>query len=56
MIKDLAAEGKAVIVISSEMPELIGVSHRIIVMHEGKVAGEVKGEEITQEAILTLAS
>ena len=56
LIKDLAAEGKAVIVISSEMPELIGVSHRIIVMHEGKVAGEVKGEEITQEAILTLAS
>ena len=56
LIKDLAAEGKAIIVISSEMPELIGVSHRVIVMHEGKITGEVKGDEITQEAILTLAS
>lgn len=56
LIKKLAAEGKAVIVISSEMPELIGVSHRVIVMHEGKITGELKGDEITQETILTLAS
>lgn len=56
LIKELAAKGKAVIVISSEMPELIGVSHRVIVMHEGKVTGEIKGDEITQEAIMTLAS
>lgn len=56
LIKDLAAKGKAVIVISSEMPELIGVSHRVIVMHEGKITGEIKGDEITQEAIMTLAS
>jgi len=56
LIKDLAAKGKAIIVISSEMPELIGVSHRVIVMHEGKITGEIKGDEITQEAIMTLAS
>ena len=56
LIKDLAAQGKAVIVISSEMPELIGVSHRVIVMHEGKITGELKGDEITQQTILTLAS
>ena len=56
LIKELAEQGKAVIVISSEMPELIGVSHRVIVMREGQITGEIKGDEITQEAIMTLAS
>lgn len=56
LIKELALQGKAIIVISSEMPELIGVSHRILVMNEGKIAGELKGENITQEAIMTFAS
>lgn len=56
LIKDLAAQGKAIIVISSEMPELIGVSHRIIVMHDGEITGELTGEAISQEAIMQLAS
>ena len=56
LIKDLAKQGKGIIVISSEMPELIGVSHRILVMHEGHITGELQGENITQEAIMTLAS
>lgn len=56
LIKDLAAKGKAIIVISSEMPELIGVSHRIIVMHEGKITGELQGDKMTQEAIMRFAS
>lgn len=56
LIKDLAKAGKAIIVISSEMPELIGVSHRILVMHEGAITGELKGDAISQEAIMTLAS
>lgn len=56
LIKDLALEGKAIIIISSEMPELIGLSHRILVMHEGNLTGELKGEQITQEAIMTLAA
>ncbi|MBO4358467.1 MAG: sugar ABC transporter ATP-binding protein [Erysipelotrichaceae bacterium] len=56
LIKDLALSGKGVIVISSEMPELIGVSHRILVMHEGRITGELTGDDITQEAIMTLAS
>lgn len=56
LIKDLAISGKAIIVISSEMPELIGVSHRILVMHDGCITGELTGDDISQEAIMTLAS
>lgn len=56
MIEELACEGKGIIIISSEMPELIGLSHRMIVLHEGEMTGELKGEEMTQENIMTLAS
>lgn len=56
IIEDLACQGKAVIIISSEMPELIGLSHRMIVLHEGEKTGELSGEEMTQERIMTLAS
>ena len=52
----LAAEGRSVIVISSEMAELIGVCHRIIVMRSGHVAGEVAGEAMTEDAIVVLAT
>lgn len=55
LIQDLAKQGKAVIVISSEMPELIGVSHRILVMREGAISGELV-DDISQEAIMELAS
>lgn len=51
----LASEGKAIIMISSEMPELMGMSDRVIVLHEGAVTGEFKREEFSQEAILASA-
>ena len=54
-IADLAASGKSVIVVSSELPEVIGTSHRVIVMGRGFVAGELTGEKITEENILRLA-
>lgn len=56
LIDDLAAQGKAVVVISSEMPELMGVADRIMVMCEGKLAGFVEGEEMQEENIMRLAT
>ena len=56
LINTLAEEQKGIIFISSEMPELLGMSDRIIVMHEGKIAGELARGEATQEKILQLAS
>jgi ribose transport system ATP-binding protein len=52
----LAAEGRSVIVISSEMTELIGVCHRIIVMRNGRIVGEVAGDAMTEHAIVVLAT
>ena len=52
VINDLAKAGKAVIVISSEMPEIIGTCDRTYVLNEGEIAGELSGDEITQEAIM----
>lgn len=53
---ELAKEDKGVIMVSSEMPELLGVCDRIIVMSGGRVAGEVNAKNTTQEEILTLAA
>ena len=53
---NIAREGKAVIFISSEMPELIGMSNRIIVMCNGHITGEVEGEDATQEKIMAFAT
>jgi putative multiple sugar transport system ATP-binding protein len=52
IINSLADSGKGVVVISSEMPELIGICDRIVVMHEGAFVGEVAGEGATQENIM----
>ena len=52
-INDLAKSGKAVIVISSEMPELIGTCDRIYVINEGEIAGELSREEVSQEKIMS---
>jgi putative multiple sugar transport system ATP-binding protein len=52
IINRLAEEGKAVVVISSEMPELLGISDRIYVMNEGKFVGEMPAKEATQEKIM----
>lgn len=52
LINELAKAGKAIIIISSEMPEIIGTCDRAYVLNEGEVAGELAGDEITQEAIM----
>ena len=52
VINDLAKAGKAVIVISSEMPEIIGTCDRVYVINEGEIAGELTKEEVTQEKIM----
>ena len=56
LIADLAEQGKAIIFISSELPEILGLCDRILVMSEGVITGELKGSEATQEKILTLAT
>ena len=53
IINDLVAAGKSVIIISSELPEVLGMSDRIYVMNEGKMVGEVDGKEATQEIIMS---
>ena len=52
----MAKQGKGIIMISSEMPELIGMSDRIIVMCNGEITGEVSESEATQENIMSLAT
>lgn len=56
IINNLVSEGKAVIMVSSELPEVMGMSDRIIVMHEGYMAGEFKRDEVEREAIMMAAS
>ena len=53
---ELAKQGKGIIMISSEMPELIGMSNRICVMCNGRITGELAGEEATQEKIMSFAT
>ncbi len=55
-IASLAAEGRAVIVISSEMQELIGLCHRVVVMRNGRVAGEVSQADLSEDSIVYLAT
>ena len=56
LMRDLVQSGKSIIMISSEMTELLGMSDRIIVMHEGDIVGEINRCEATQEIILDMAS
>lgn len=56
LMASLSDQGKSIIMISSEMPELIGMSDRMLVMNNGKIVGELKKEEFTQERILEMAS
>ena len=56
IINDLAASGVAIVVISSELPEIIGICDRVVVMREGVITGECSGEDINQERIMTLAT
>ena len=52
IINDLAKAGKSVIMISSELPEVIGMSDRIYIMNQAKIVGEMKASEATQENIM----
>lgn len=56
LINELAAQGKGIIVISSDMEEIIGIADRILILYEGRLSGELSREEFTQEQILKFAS
>ncbi len=56
LLNDLARQGKSIIVISSELPEILRVSHRIVVMCEGRITGELDASEATQEKIMRYAA
>ena len=56
LLNDLAAQGRAIVVISSELPEVLLLSHRVLVMCEGRITGEVRGDEATQEGLMALAT
>ncbi len=56
LLDALAADGKAIVMISSELPEILRMSHRILVMCEGRITGELDGREATQENIMALAT
>ena len=55
LLNELKASGKAIIMISSDLPEVLGISDRILVMSEGRISGELKREEASQESIMKLA-
>lgn len=56
LLNDLAQQGKAIIMISSELPEILRMSHRVIVMCEGRITGELSSAEATQETIMRFAT
>ena len=56
LMSELAAQGVGILMISSELPEVLGVSDRILVMHEGRITGEFSRDEATQDAIMACAT
>ena len=56
LMRDLADQGKAILMISSELPEIVGISDRIVVMHRGCMVGELPGETATEEKVMMLAT
>ena len=56
LMNDFVENGGAIIMISSEMPEIIGVADRVIVMREGRISGEVTADEINEQNLISLAS
>lgn len=56
LMNDFVESGGAIIMISSEMPEVIGIANRVIVMREGRISGELTGEDINEQKIISLAS
>jgi ribose transport system ATP-binding protein len=56
LVRELAERGKAILMISSELPEILGMSDRILVMHQGGISGELSRHDATEEKVLTLAT
>jgi inositol transport system ATP-binding protein len=56
LMSQLAGQGKAILMVSSEMPEILGMSDRVLVMHEGRLTGEFSRAEATQERIMNAAT
>ena len=57
LITNLAGQGKSIIMVSSELPEIMGMSDRIMIMHEGKVTGIIENtKDLTQEEIMSYAT
>jgi len=56
LLNELAQQGKSIIMISSELPEILRMSHRIVVMSEGRVTGELDADEATQESVMHYAT
>ncbi len=56
LMDELASQGVAILMISSDLPEILGMSDRILVMHEGRIVGELSHEEATEEKVMMLAT
>ena len=56
LLRELARSGIGIVVISSEMPELLGLCDRVLVVREGRIAGELGAGEMSEEAVIRLAS
>jgi len=56
IIKELAAEGVAIVIVSSDLPEILTICERVIVMHEGKITGELKSSELTEDKVMYYAT
>ena len=56
LLRELVRSGIGIVVISSEMPELLGLADRVLVVREGRIAGELAAHEMSEEAVIRLAS
>jgi ribose transport system ATP-binding protein len=56
LLHQLVKQGSTILMISSELPELIGMSDRIVVMHEGRIAGQLSRDQFSEEAIMVYAA
>ena len=55
LMSEMARQGVAIIMISSELPEILGMSDRIYVMHDGRIKGEIARSDATQESVMKMA-
>ena len=55
-MEQLARDGMAVLFVSSEMEEILGMSDRVLVMHEGRITGELSADELSEQAVMRLAT